>query len=513
MQLVYPYGVLVVDDREHHNSGRNIHLAFCGDFFGQFLLFYFQKQMGALTKWSKSAFIAGALAAILSIGQLIISQDIIFPVDASLREYTFPASGDMNKMSANVMEEISFSACLLIMDDNHRLVEWLAYHWFVLPLRYLIVAVDPNSRTSPREILNRWRKMGMTIVEWSDYDFWNNTATHPEIYSGLSTADETQNMTQKTSQYLMRQNVFIKQCMIHMKEQNKKWVTFHDVDEYLGYNHPSGTDAFHIWELEQRNLSEQKPLRLRTVRRILPSHPPPALSTQGAFLPFLEREIFSNITQLKVPCISIPRLQFGAMESTEEQRFSGIPLELDAKRFDTIRWHYHADLDDIDKNGLNKVIIDMSRISVEDIEVESKTGRGRRRNYNPHRPLFRRCNSPTIMDHESIFRINHYLGSWDVFSFRDDPRKGTRRTSRDGWEFLSQSATKGPNVWLRPWLRGFIDLVGSKKAVTLLKDSGLPRNFTSVSSSTSWVFNHKRHAPTRADKEWQIFLEGKNKGN
>lgn len=469
--------------------------------------------MRALTKWSKSSFIVGALVAILSIGQLLNSQESIFPVDVSFREYSFPATGDLNNISVTGMNENSFSACLLIMDDNHRLVEWLAFHWFVLPLRYLVVAVDPNSRTSPRNILNQWRKMGMTIVEWSDDDFWNNTAIPPKLYSGLSTTDENQKLSHKTSQYLMRQNVFIKQCMIHMKEQNKKWVTFHDVDEYLGYNHPSGNVANHMWELEQRNLSEQKPSRLRTVTRILPLHPPPALSTPSAFLPFLERELLRNITQLEPPCISIPRLQFGAIESTEKQHFPGIPLALDAKRFDTIRWCYHADPDDSDKNGLSKVIIDMSRISLQDIEEEGRNGRGRRRRYNPHRPLFHRCNTPTIKDHESIFRIHHYLGSWDSFSFRDDPRKGTRRTSRDGWEFLSQSATNGPNVWLRPWLKGFIDSVGTTKAVTLLKGCGLPSNLTSVSSNTSWVFNHKRHAPSRSDREWRIFLEVKNKEN
>ena len=39
----------------------------------------------------------------------------------------------------------AFSACMLVMDDNHRLTEWLAYHYHVLPLRYLVVAVDPKA--------------------------------------------------------------------------------------------------------------------------------------------------------------------------------------------------------------------------------------------------------------------------------------------------------------------------------------------------------------------------------
>ena len=49
----------------------------------------------------------------------------------------------------------SFSACLLIMDDNHRLSEWIGYHYFAMSLRYLVVAVDPHSKTTPSRILNR----------------------------------------------------------------------------------------------------------------------------------------------------------------------------------------------------------------------------------------------------------------------------------------------------------------------------------------------------------------------
>jgi hypothetical protein len=67
-------------------------------------------------------------------------------------------------------EDESFSACLLIMDDNHRLSEWIAYHYFAMPLRHLVVTVDPRSRTSPVKILDRWRPL-MNITVWGDADF------------------------------------------------------------------------------------------------------------------------------------------------------------------------------------------------------------------------------------------------------------------------------------------------------------------------------------------------------
>jgi hypothetical protein len=415
---------------------------------------------------------------------------------------------NLNAMNSSAKKVDSFSACLLIMDDNHRLVEWLAYHWFLLPLRYLVLAVDPNSRTSPKAILDQWREMGMTIVQWSDHDFWTNTTWPvPRVESAVS---EVSDKATLTSQYLTRQNVFIKQCMLHMKTNGKKWVTFHDVDEYLGYNHPSGTEAFEQWNLEQNNKLKQRPLKFRPLIRTTPSLPPPLLNQPGSFLPFLERQLGSNISQLELPCVTIPRIQFGAIESTDEEISAGVHRNLDPRRFDTMRWRYHADRDDFDKNGISKVFIDVSKISVGEIEADMNITR-RRRPYNPHRPLFRHCKDTRVHDHDSIFRIHHYLGSWEAFSFRDDPRKGAKRTSRDGWEFLSQSATKGPNDWLRPWLQGFVGFVGTKKAVELLKDSGFPRDYAPAPRNVSWAFDGNRNTATKSKSEWQAFIEGKNK--
>merc|ERR1740124_1124009 len=40
------------------------------------------------------------------------------------------------------------AVCLLIRDDNDRLPEWLAYHYQMLPLLHLVVAVDPGAAHS-----------------------------------------------------------------------------------------------------------------------------------------------------------------------------------------------------------------------------------------------------------------------------------------------------------------------------------------------------------------------------
>ena len=62
------------------------------------------------------------------------------------------------------------AACLLVNDENPRLPEWLAYHYHVLPLRHLTVAVDPASRSSPAEILERWKGL-INVKIWGEEDF------------------------------------------------------------------------------------------------------------------------------------------------------------------------------------------------------------------------------------------------------------------------------------------------------------------------------------------------------
>ena len=80
------------------------------------------------------------------------------------------------------IEEQGVSACLLVNDENPRLPEWLAYHYHVLPLRSLVITIDPASRTSPLDILNRWRRE-LEIIVWEEEEFL------PEIdraHSGVS---------------------------------------------------------------------------------------------------------------------------------------------------------------------------------------------------------------------------------------------------------------------------------------------------------------------------------------
>ncbi|KAL7575061.1 hypothetical protein ACA910_000432 [Epithemia clementina (nom. ined.)] len=107
------------------------------------------------------------------------------------------------------------------MDENHRLPEWLAFHYYMLPLRHVVLLVDPRSETSPMDVVHRWQP-------YVKIDVWN-FADLPKYNHGHG----QQNAVRK---HRFVQQHFYHECALHMQRLERTWVTFHDVDEYLQPN-------------------------------------------------------------------------------------------------------------------------------------------------------------------------------------------------------------------------------------------------------------------------------------
>ena len=287
----------------------------------------------------------------------------------------------------------TFSACLLVMDDNHRLVEWLAYHYHVLPLRYLIIAVDPRSKTSPTHILNRWRQKGMYIEEWSDYQIFK-----PELARNRVSDEDPLQI--KRDRHRARQKNFYRLCLRRLALTNRTYTMLIDTDEFLVYNH-AGRAKFEEWEKEQQKILEAS--RFQGNKRIRPSKPPPTTAEAGAMIGYIRQEKAAGHPFYQSSCISAPRSQFGAKESSLEERQAQVPEGIDAERFDTLRFRKHVDRNDFVRNGLSKSIIDVSQLDPEKIP----------RIMSLHRPIKTICSAPWKNDWDSGLRINHYLGSWE----------------------------------------------------------------------------------------------------
>ena len=137
---------------------------------------------------------------------------------------------------ASATEDVS--ACLLVMDDNHLLPEWLAYHYHALNLRNVIIATDPKSQTSPSTILDEWRAGGrMNIIEWTsddDYMTPDELLARQDFIKGEF--KKRGGISEALSKHRGRQQVFYSKCLQHFKRRNKTWVLMIDTDEYLTIN-------------------------------------------------------------------------------------------------------------------------------------------------------------------------------------------------------------------------------------------------------------------------------------
>ncbi|KAL7569005.1 hypothetical protein ACA910_021294 [Epithemia clementina (nom. ined.)] len=160
------------------------------------------------------------------------------------------------------------------MDENARLPEWIAYHYYMLPLRHLVLLVDPRSETYPMSIVQAWRKF-ITIEVWSDRDIGlspqQTTITTSHTKKNTTTIHHDTNRKHWVTLHHERQGQFYRTCTEYFqnnsqppqhdsitngnnnnnnnknnKNTNKtriSWITCHDVDEYIYLDHEVIPDA------------------------------------------------------------------------------------------------------------------------------------------------------------------------------------------------------------------------------------------------------------------------------
>ena len=83
---------------------------------------------------------------------------------------------------------------------------------------------------------------------------------------------------------------------------------------------------------------------------------------------------------------------------------------------------------------------------------------------NIHRPYKPVCGPGVVDFSQAVFRINHYIGSWDRYSSRRDIRR-----NRAEWEhraFLT-AGTSCENA-IHEWFPRFLDIMGLQRAKFLL---------------------------------------------
>jgi hypothetical protein len=259
--------------------------------------------------------------------------------DDAVNEPSLPVHGEMDGLAA----------CLLVMDDNHFLVEWLAYHYFVGPLRSLVVAVDPRSRTSPASILDRYHDSELCIVQWHDADFMNVQSVEYKMAVQRVVAQfGKRRLTPDLVRHRVRQRLFYDACLRHHLHSGASYTLLTDTDEFLLVNYETVRAS-----------------RLYTPRTI---------SEPGSVWHALqhERAQYPKDANTQSPCVQIPRIRFGATETTQnaldwQHSLGSLPTNEAALLFNTshlatYRWQTHALDHDRHVNKLSKAMVDVSRL-------------------------------------------------------------------------------------------------------------------------------------------------------
>eukprot|EP00560_Eucampia_antarctica_P007899 CAMPEP_0197825672 /NCGR_PEP_ID=MMETSP1437-20131217/2716_1 /TAXON_ID=49252 ORGANISM="Eucampia antarctica, Strain CCMP1452" /NCGR_SAMPLE_ID=MMETSP1437 /ASSEMBLY_ACC=CAM_ASM_001096 /LENGTH=771 /DNA_ID=CAMNT_0043425775 /DNA_START=130 /DNA_END=2442 /DNA_ORIENTATION=+ len=353
---------------------------------------------------------------------------------------TSPVSPDLNKIEEeNASLSETFASCILVMDDNHRLIEWLAYHYHTMPLRRLIVMTDPRSKTSPLSVLNRWGKY-MKIDLWSDDDIF----TKEEL--------KTRSDVDMIKIHRSRQRAFNIKCLTTLRDEGAKWTLMTDVDEYLRIN-PTAWDS--SARLYQKNIA------------------PIQLNEPGSVLKMLNK-VDLNDKRLHAQewkaCLPVSRFQLSGTESTDEEvnnKFpEGFAPTILAKDFDTFRWRYSGvdTITAVDGVLPGKTLVDVS--SIPESEMWRLIG-------DPHRPIEKLCTvgNTWLNTTNSMFIADHILGTLESFAARDDSRfidrvvSWERRKTLDGLKNLHHDE-------LRLWLSGFAETMGIGESRRLLANVG-----------------------------------------
>jgi hypothetical protein len=203
----------------------------------------------------------------------------------------------------------------------------------------------------------------------------------------------------------------------------------------------------------------------------------PPIEEPGSVLNLIQQVVDKTAKSVNYPCISMLRVLFGSVESSIEEQNVGVPAQYNATTFESLRWRYHALPHHAELHGNPKVILDVQAIPEQ--YFESKIV------FSIHRPVREYCPSHGELVFSNFRKqpiaVNHYLGSWERYSGRNDKRR-----SRDKYD-LKATVNRGHDDGIRLWLPGFVQTMGAYKASRLLGGTYLSKSNISSSSGNTTV--------------------------
>mmetsp|Transcript_36820 Transcript_36820/g.72410 ORF Transcript_36820/g.72410 Transcript_36820/m.72410 type:complete len:492 (-) Transcript_36820:460-1935(-) len=361
----------------------------------------------------------------------------------------------------SIPNSTGFGACLLVKDDNDKLPEWIAYHHTILPLRRLVVAVDPTSASSPSEILGRWNASGrVRVTEWGDADFMPARLRRSQVRDGLKLHEE-------------RQRFFFGRCAEALRDgllrdsggEPPGWAVFLDSDEFVAFNRR------HRGHSGEKDNSGCRDGWKTTGGEGLDASSRDALPHRGAPTTVEEFVAHTSSSSSSSParalpwaagCVSMPRLLFGNAESSAAAVHAGTPPGgPDPQKFTTLRFRHHSRPGIFETSRFGKVLLDLGALPPGRVEVP-----------NPHIVSHLLCIRPPVPCYGTApLRVHHYVGSWESYSSRGGYVGRTRKDfeTKGG----SSAVDYGEDDDTRGWMETFVASLGEKEAQRLTEGAGV----------------------------------------
>lgn len=258
---------------------------------------------------------------------------------------------------------------------------------------------------------------------------------------------------------------------VYDEKWDELWVCF-EVDWEAPENEQKKTNIFHggyvVEDLQQRKYFLEKeqalwPKRLAVEDAKDARERLPRVDERKTILDVVKEESNRHGYETMGPCIMMPRLRYGSFEVQPEAATVVTPGEIDPKNFVTLRYRWHG------AKGVyvyGKTMIDVSQIPTEELQVEAE---------NVHAPLCHYCPrqewyySPQYVT--SLFRVNHYLDSFEAYTYRKDIRVELRQ-SVDRYNTLAKEGNHSMDTEGSHWLQEFVQDMGSENAKMLLAGVG-----------------------------------------
>lgn len=392
-----------------------------------------------MRRWQITALIGLLSAVSLSYQFILYPKSQLF--DDTTQKNPFQ-SASYEKISPGFLHpNASFGACLMMKEDNDLLYEWIAYHYLMLPLRYLVIGSDEGNTHDPRDVLQRWdNETGLKhwVIEAEDFAY-----RHGPFKAGKKKEAEDY---EQHHRFIHRQKGFVTACSELMKKQRVRWVVYTDNDEFIVLNPFSKDDDEAYHSLYSNNTTY-------LMRKFMTYN-------MSGFNTVLD--VINEIERVIEPipsCTVMPRLRFGATEKVSCTKAKDVDhlakTNYDYPSMSTLRYKQHAGKANFEANKYGKVFVDLSRISNDSLAQIPK---------NVHRPFKTECPFAVKWFHDVLFSINHYTASWERYIHRLDGRRSCEK-----WIDLAFFDKENScDQQIHRWLPQFESMFGREKAQYLL---------------------------------------------